>query len=130
MRNHHHSLLCTLVITCLLILSSSTYADGAVEKRCGWLENPTPGNFWLKDREGEWTVSLQGGYEAPGFDTMPDMTTQGWVETNSGGHGYGCACLEVVVNKKSGLVTRLLSARPLPLNRCKADHKLPRPDTE
>jgi hypothetical protein len=31
------------------------------EERCGWLENPTPGNFWLKDPHGLWTISAQGG---------------------------------------------------------------------
>ena len=52
------------------------------ERRCGWLANPTPANYWLNDRDGEWTLSAQGGYRAPGMDEMPDMTTNGWVETN------------------------------------------------
>jgi hypothetical protein len=27
------------------------------EKRCGWLVNPTPANWWLVDRAGQWTVT-------------------------------------------------------------------------
>ena len=27
----------------------------------GWLQNPTPGNWWLVDRDGEWTIGTQGG---------------------------------------------------------------------
>jgi hypothetical protein len=103
-------------------------AGGATEKRCGWLENPTPGNWWLRDRDEEWTLGVQGGYQARGLDNMPDMTTKGWVATNAGGHGYGCACMDVQVDRKSGNVLRLVSAQPLPIGRCKADPKLPAPE--
>lgn len=111
----------------MALATSVADAQGAVEKRCGWLENPTPANFSLLDRSGEWTISEQGGYQAPGIEKMPDMTTKGWVVTNAGEHGYGCACLDVQVDEKSGLVTRLVSAEPLPLRRCKLDPKLPPP---
>ena len=111
----------------MALATSVADAQCAVEKRCGWLKNPTPGNFSLLDRSGEWTISEQGGYQAPGIDNMPDMTTKGWVVTNAGEHGYGCACLDVQVDEKSRLVTRLVSAQPLPLRRCKLDPKLPPP---
>jgi len=100
----------------------------AAEQRCGWLENPTPANWWLRDRDGEWVLSVQGGYQAHGLANLPDMATNRWVVTNAGGHGYGCACLNVQVDKKSGNVLRLVSARSLPLERCKADRRLPAPD--
>ena len=32
----------------------------ASENRCGWLVNPTPGNWWLTDRDGTWTLATQG----------------------------------------------------------------------
>ena len=102
-------------------------AAWSLERRCEWLENPTPANYWLKDRQGEWTLSIQGGYVAEGYDdNMPDMTTAGWVETN-GHSGYGCACLNVVVYPASRHVLRLVSATPIPLARCRADKSLPRP---
>lgn len=97
------------------------------EKRCGWLVNPTPGNFSLVDRAGSWLLSSQGGYQAVGMDDMPDMSVAGWVSTN-GSYGHGCACLKVVTNKRTKEVTRLLASEPLPLSRCKADRSLPKPE--
>jgi uncharacterized protein DUF4087 len=95
------------------------------ERRCGWLQNPTPANFSLIDRDGEWLLGAQGSYQAPGMDDMPDMTTAGWVEVN-GHYGYGCACIDAVVDRASRRVTRLISARPVPLRQCRADRALPR----
>jgi len=95
------------------------------ERRCGWLENPTPANYWLTDRDGEWTISTQGGPFAEGWDDMPDMTTQGWVRTN-GSYGYGCACMEVTTNRRDMSITRVISARPVPLRQCRNDRSLPR----
>ena len=98
----------------------------AAQVRCGWLEKPTPANYELRDPEAEWTLSEQGGFHAKGMDTLPDMTTAGWVQTN-GCYGYGCACLTVTVNRKRTRIVELLSAKPLPLVRCRADPKLPHP---
>jgi hypothetical protein len=95
------------------------------ERRCGWLENPTLANYWFTDRDGEWTISAQGGYHAPGWDKMPDMTTRGWIETN-GNYGYGCACMEVTTDRRTMRITRVISARPVPLRQCRADRRLPR----
>ncbi len=61
----------------LLVLFLVPVRTVAAERRCGWLENPTPGNFSLRDRGGEWVLGVQGGYEAEGFDRMPDMTASG-----------------------------------------------------
>lgn len=94
-------------------------------RRCGWLENPTPGNFWLRDRDGEWELATQGGYEAPGFDTLPDMSTRGTVETN-GPHGYSCGCVTMTVDKRTKRATRVFGGRPLALKQCRADRRLPK----
>ena len=109
----------------LLAAAAAAPAAGALERRCGWLQNPTPANFWLVDRDGEWLLGAQGGYQAPGMDDMPDMTTRGWVETN-GHYGYGCACMTVAVDRRTRRVTRLVSATPVPLRQCRADRRLPR----
>src|SRR5690348_8019506 len=61
------------------------------QNRCGWFYNPTPGNAWLFDRDGEWTIGVQGGPQADG--DWPNFREQ-WVETN-GGYGYGCGCFSV-----------------------------------
>ena len=101
-------------------------AQAAPARRCGWLHNPTPGNHWLIDRDGEWTLSLQGGPGVPGMDRVPDMTTRGWVRTN-GYYGHGCACFVMEVDRSARRVLRVISAEPLPLARCQADAALPRP---
>lgn len=105
----------------------SQSAAGKGERRCGWLSNPTPGNWWLTDRDGEWVLATQGGEQAPGMDEMPDMSIAGWVETN-GNYGYGCACVTIAHDPGTKRVTRIANAEPKPLEQCSADGKLPRPD--
>jgi hypothetical protein len=98
------------------------------EQRCGWLANPTPGNYWLTDRQGTWTIREQGPVDGPpGWDNSPDFSTRGWVATN-GSYGYGCACMRVDVNRRTMRVTRFYSGRPAPLAQCRRDRSLPRPD--
>jgi hypothetical protein len=96
------------------------------ERRCGWLVNPTPANWWLTDRDGQWILGTQGADQAPGMDEMPDMSTAGWIETN-GHYGYGCACMTITADR-GGRVTRIADARPRPLEQCRADRNLPRPE--
>lgn len=108
-----------------LLLAAMLAAAPAPATRCGWLQNPTPANWWLIDRDGEWLIGAQGGYQAPGMDEMPDMSTGGWVETN-GHHGYGCACMSATTDARSRRITRIFSARPAPLRQCRADRRLPR----
>ena len=95
-------------------------------RRCGWLVNPTPANWWLTDSEGQWILATQGADQAPGMDEMPDMSTAGWVETN-GHYGYGCACMTIEADA-DGTVTRVADAQPKPLRQCRSDRKLPRPE--
>jgi hypothetical protein len=114
------------MISLVLALAAASPIPPKPERRCGWLINPTPGNWWLRDPQGEWTLGTQGGVEVPGMDTLPDMSTRGWVETN-GSHGYGCACLTVTTDKKSGRVARVFGGQPVPLKQCRADRRLPKP---
>jgi hypothetical protein len=102
-------------------------SPAAGERRCGWLHNPTPGNWWLDDRDGQWVLASQGSEPAPGMDDMPDMSTVGWVETN-GHYGHGCACMTIAHDPATKRVTRIADAQPKPLKQCRADKSLPRPD--
>jgi len=95
-------------------------------RRCGWLSNPTPANWWLTDSQDQWVLGTQGADQAPGMDEMPDMSSAGWVETN-GHYGYGCACMTITADA-DGRVTRISDATPKPLKQCRADRKLPRPE--
>jgi len=111
-----------------LILAAAAMVSGpqsSIQHRCGWLDNPTPANWWLTDSQGEWILSVQGGYQAPGMDDMPDMSEHGWVKTN-GYYGYTCACLDVTVDPAKKLISRLVRATQIPLRQCRADRKLPR----
>ncbi|AOJ89798.1 hypothetical protein WS87_24435 [Burkholderia sp. MSMB0856] len=51
--------------------------------------------------------------------------SRGWVVTNEGMHGYGCACLDLEIDSRTREVTRIVVARPLRLKRCKTDRALP-----
>lgn len=114
------------MLTRIYLIAALAMAPAAApERRCGWLQNPTPANWWLIDRDGEWLLAAQGGYQAPGMDIMPDMSARGWIEVN-GHHGYGCACMNVTTDRRAMRITRLFSATPLPLSQCRSDRRLPR----
>jgi hypothetical protein len=113
-----------LLVTAMLSTPAITHAK---EKRCGWIANPTPANWTLRDRSREWLIGAQGGYQAPGLDLVPDLTTSDWVITNGSSYGYGCACLSVSTDLRKGRVTRIFSIQQQPLKVCRADRRLPAP---
>ena len=122
-----------LMLPALMIAGAaagSANAQAGSERRCGWVVNPTPGNYWLVDRETRWNngwlISSQGGYRARGADRMPDMTTLGQVKTN-GNYGYSCGCMQVRTDRRNRQITRIYSAAPVPLSQCQRDQRLPRP---
>jgi hypothetical protein len=115
-----------LVATACLIVgpASGLGAAKTTEKRCGYLDNPTPANWWLTDRSGEWLIGAQGGYQAEGLEVLPeDFFEKGWVRTN-GWYGYRCACLIVTTDLKAKRIKRIVSGEPLPLGRCTRDKAL------
>jgi hypothetical protein len=101
---------------------------GPAVKRCGWWDNATPGNVWLTDRDGEWTVAQQGLYEAVGDG--PDFK-RGQQAPLDAVHGHGCACMMVRADPESKFVLSIADAKALPLKTCRSDPKLegkePRP---
>ena len=105
---------------------SSLHAAPQVNRqtRCGWIENPTPANWWLIDRDGEWIIGVQGGRQAEGMDNLPDFSS-GWVVTNGSSYGYGCACLTADVDVGEKQIVRIHSVKQKPLSACKADKTLP-----
>jgi hypothetical protein len=115
-------LFCLSLATLFVGFAPSSHA---AERRCGWLQNPTPANWWLVDRDGRWTISLQGGYSAEGMDSMPDLSQAEYVRTNVN-YGYTCACLDVTVNRKNKRITRIYGGKRLPLSTCRQDPALPR----
>ncbi len=104
-------------------LSSKTNAAEQMETRCGWFSNPTPANIWLYDRQGEWTIGVQGGYQVAGDWDWPVFKRGQWVATN-GSYGYGCVCLKAKVNGKTHEVLEIRNARARPLASCNQDPAL------
>jgi glycerophosphoryl diester phosphodiesterase len=96
------------------------------ETRCGWFRNPTPANIWLYDRDGEWTIGVQGGYQLSGDWEWPKFKRGQWVITNSGGYGYGCACLQLRVDLERHNVMEIKKAYARPLAECQNDRYLKR----
>ena len=99
-------------------------SDGKFENRCGWFENPTPGNAWLTDKDGEWLIGAQGGYQAEG--DWAEFSDDQWVKTNIN-YGYGCACMQVTVDRKNMKILKISSATAKPLSACRNDKALEEP---
>lgn len=111
------------IISSLVLLNLPAYG---IETRCGWLKNPTPANWYLKDSEGTWTISTQGegGDRASGMENIPDLEGTEYVKTN-GNYGYTCACLQVGTDRRQMQVTVIQNVEPLPLSTCQQDPNLP-----
>lgn len=116
-----------LALTWPLAFASASAMAATPVVRCGWFDNPTPGNVWLTDRQGQWLIGEQGGYQADG--DWPDFAPSRWVATN-GEYGYGCACLRVLDDAARHRIRRILGGRSRPLAACLRDPGLPRRDPQ
>ena len=114
-----HLFLALLIALCAAIPGSRT-----VEKRCGWIDNPTPANWWIVDRDGTWTFMMQGSYEATGIDHIPSPLPGEYVETNVH-YGYYCGCMDVVVDPETLYIHHIYGGEALPLETCDADPHRP-----
>lgn len=117
--------LALLFTTAWLATASAHQDNDRATLRCGWFHNPTPQNAWLVDRDGEWTIGMQGAAQAEG--DWPAFKSSQWVRTNNH-HGYGCACLKLVANSESHEVSRIISAKARPLSACRNDPALQKPE--
>jgi len=108
---------CAAVLACGGAMASAP--AGQAVNRCGWFDNPTPGNAWLYDRDGEWTIGIQGGHQAKG--AWPQFRKAEWVRTGHGSAGHGCVCLKLVADAESRNVVNIVSARAKPLSACRSD---------
>ena len=77
-----------ILVTSTLIAIASVFAEPAniksstsirFETRCGWFSNPTPGNISLYDRDSEWIIGVQGGYQVEGDWEWPKFVPAQWV---------------------------------------------------
>ncbi|QPH54560.1 DUF4087 domain-containing protein [Pontivivens ytuae] len=125
------------MLTTIALILMLAQLSGA-EQFCGWYVNPTPGNHWLVDADGTWTLSTQGGERVPGFDALPETSFDfagewrpSFVELGNGdvvahpSYGRGCACIAAARGEIAGTLRRIDTLEPLPLVRCDADPALP-----
>jgi hypothetical protein len=97
----------------------------AEETRCGWLENPSPANMWLIDRDGSWDISVQGTpniLDDKSMELLYQATANEneFVRTNQN-YGFSCACLTADVDKEKKLITAIYKSKQLPLKKCLED---------
>ena len=117
--------LADMIRTAVLVMTLAAPVQAQVfETRCGWLDNPSPANWWLTDADGSWTLSVQGQGAPPASFDFEWQGARSWVETN-GSYGFGCACMDVAVNHETRWIEAAQSVRWLPLSRCDADPALP-----
>ena len=102
-----------------------TAPQAQAQVRCGWFHNPSPNNVSLTDRDGEWTIAMQGQHDAKG--DWPEFKKKQWVASGNGSYGYGCACLRVVADRETYRISSILSSTVKPLATCRRDRKLKSP---
>lgn len=111
-----------LVLVVVAIPNRTTVASNLVfENRCGWFSNPTPANASLHDNEKEWIIGVQGGYQAEG--DWPTFKPSQWVKTNVN-YGYGCACMQVTVDRAEERIVEIKSSQAKELSACRKDPAL------
>ena len=130
-------LLCIAIFLVNVVISEPVSGIELPVRRCGWLLNPTPANWFFSDRDGEWLIGIQGGHQAIGLDDVPDLAGRHWVVTNEVGYGYGCACMTVeATSTATGAAAELVSGKRVierfrdfkqqPLATCQRGSKLSR----
>jgi hypothetical protein len=102
------------------MIALAPLAARAASVRCGWLDNPSPGNAYLYDKDGEWTIAVQGGYQAIG-DWPPVFKPGQWMRRGPGDYGYGCVCLTVKLDLNEKKILTILSGEARPLSVCRKD---------
>ncbi|MEQ5835135.1 DUF4087 domain-containing protein [Marinobacter sp. NFXS9] len=107
----------------IMIFSLTPLITDAAEYRCGWLDNPSPGNYWLTDRDGKWVIAEQGGKRAKNSELLLPSDESEYVNMNYG-YGYSCSCISAETNKENHTVNIIHSYKQLPLNRCNTDKSL------
>lgn len=116
-----------LLVPALLLTATVARAQPGSENRCGWYENPSPANHWLTDRDRQWLIGAQGGYQARGMDRIGDSSSGQWVSRGPGSYGYGCACGQVRTDRRNSQITNIYAWRSVPLAQCRRDRRLREP---
>jgi hypothetical protein len=107
------------ILAVVAVLSCVAQAD----VRCGWWVNPSPGNVWLNDAHGSWTLGVQGGYQAKG-NLYPTFSHGQFIPTSpTGDYGYGCACITGTFDPASKHVVTVTATKAQIPGQCSSLHK-------
>ena len=117
------------VIAVAIIVLAPMMTARAASVRCGWLDNPTPGNASIYDKDGEWTIAAQGGHQATG-DWPPIFKPGQWIRRGLGSYGYGCVCLTVELDEDGKTILDILSGKGRPLSACRQDRAIAKIETQ
>ena len=112
-----------MLIVALSVISAAPALAAEPQTRCGWVDNETPGNFTLLDRDGAWVIAAQGGYQAKGFDTLPDLSEKEFAELNAP-HGYSCDCLKVTVDARRHRIAKIFGVTLRTIKDCQDDRRV------
>ena len=97
--------------------------DEKFKLRCGWLDNPTTATYSLSDKDRQWIIGEQGGYQVEGF-TIPKFKKGQWESFFGGSYGFGCACFQMKVDYETSYVLEIRKSYARPLAACKKDKAL------
>ncbi|WP_284281777.1 DUF4087 domain-containing protein [Limnobacter litoralis] len=109
----------------LLLITTACNASKQVINECGWFINPVPNEVTFATKHESWIISQQGGHEAQG--DWPEFPDKQWAVTNSGFHGYGCACMKLEVETATHFVQKIVDSKIKSLDYCRATLKLKTP---
>lgn len=111
-----------ILLAALTLISLN--AAAATQNRCGYIENPTPGNYSLIDSAGEWIIAVQGGHQAEGNVAAPRSANDPEVVLTNGNYGYWCGCVTATVDAQEKKILKIKASRMLALKTCLQDRKL------
>ena len=105
------------------LFDASAQQSKKFETRCGWLDNSSPGSYYLSDKDRQWTIREQGDREGVDFE-IPAFKRGQWVKFFGGSYGYGCACLQMKVDYETSSVLEIRKSYSRPLSVCRKDKAL------
>ena len=105
------------------MFDASAQQSKKFETRCGWLDNPTTATYSLSDKDRQWTIGVQGGYQVEDFD-RPAFKRGQWISFFDGSYGYGCACFQMKVDYETSYVLEIRKSYARPLSACRKDKAL------
>jgi len=106
-----------------LFLLIGLQSIASAEYRCGWLDNPAPGQYQFIDKQATWTIMQRGGHQLPAtsMKNLPQLQPNEFVRTN-GSFGYSCSCMSVTTDARSKRITSIVyKGKQMLLKRCLED---------